>query len=49
MPSDTEKATVLPAENAGMRKNRSGIIGMRCVQLPPQQGADQDEASDERR
>ena len=34
MPSETEKATVLPAENDGIRKNASGIIGCgaRCSQ-----------------
>ena len=26
IPSETANATVLPAENAGIRKNRSGII-----------------------
>ena len=26
IPSETENATVLPAENAGIRKNESGII-----------------------
>ena len=32
IPSETENATVLPAENAGIRKNDSGIIafGLRC-------------------
>ena len=27
MPSDTENATTLPAENAGIRKNGNGIMG----------------------
>ena len=30
MPSEIENATVLPAENAGMRKKWSGIIGSRA-------------------
>ena len=35
MPSEIENATRLPVENAGIRKNRSGIMacGLRCSHI----------------
>ena len=48
MPSEIEKATVLPAENAGILKNRSGISACGFLQLPPEERHDQDREQHER-
>ena len=42
MPSETENATVLPAENAGIRKKRSGIIACGLRGLPPEERGEQE-------